>query len=188
MTFPAVDSIETPRLRLVPVADEHLDDLLAVNGDDEVTRFVPYRTWTSREDGAAWLSRINSLTATGTARQFVLKRKDDDRAIGTLLLFKYDQGSRRIELGYALGRAAWHQGYMQEAVAGACGHAFSVLGVRRIEAEVNPDNAASCRLLSRLGFRLEGRFRQRWTAKGLTYDTNMYGLLVQDWHESGRAA
>ena len=178
----AIERIETPRLALVPVAAEHLDDLLAINGDERVTRFLPYATWASREDGEAWLARMAGIVATGTAQQLVLLRRSDGKAIGTLLLFKYDAGSRRIELGYALGHASWRQGLMAEAVRAACRHAFSAMDIRRIEAEVNPANVASCGLLEKVGFRLEGTLRQRWTGKGVTYDTNLYGLLAQDGH------
>jgi len=34
-----------------------------------------------------------------------------------------------------------------------------------------------------LGFIHEGRLRQRWLSKGETYDTNLYGLLVEDWRK-----
>jgi RimJ/RimL family protein N-acetyltransferase len=77
---------------------------------------------------------------------------------------------------------------MREAVSATCDHAFAEMGIRRIEAEVNPSNAASCRLLSRIGFALEGTLRQRWTAKGLTYDTRIYGLLVDEWRVTSRVA
>ena len=180
MPLPAIEAIDTPRLTLRPVGLEHLGDLMRVNGDDAVTRFVPYKTWTSLEEAQAWLKRMEDIAATGTAYQFVLERKADRRVVGTLLLFKYDEASRRIELGYALGKDAQGQGLMTEAVRAACRHAFDVLGIRRIEAEVNPDNVASCRLLERVGFTLEGRMRQRWTGKGLTYDTSIYGLLEDD--------
>ena len=66
---------------------------------------------------------------------------------------------------------------MREAVRAACDHAYAAMAIRRIEAEVNTANSASCGLLSTLGFRLEGTLRQRWTAKGVTYDTHLYGLL-----------
>jgi ribosomal-protein-alanine N-acetyltransferase len=173
--------IDTPRLALVPVTGEHLPDLFEMNRDDQVTAFVPYPTWTSLDDGVAWLARVSAHVESGTAEQLVLQRKPDGKVIGTLLLFKHDEGSRRIELGYALARACWGQGFMREAVQAACEHAFSVLDIRRIEAEVNPANTASCRVLANAGFHLEGRLRQRWTSKGVTYDTNLYGLLLGDW-------
>ena len=84
-----------------------------------------------------------------------------------------------------LGRAVWGQGLMREAVAAACAFSFGELGIRRIEAEVNPENVASCTLLQQVGFSFEGTLRQRWSAKGQTYDTNMYGLLAADRRTSG---
>ena len=49
-----------------------------------------------------------------------------------------------------------------------------------IEAEVNPANLASCALLRRVGFTLEGTLRQRWVAKGQAYDTHLFGWLATD--------
>lgn len=183
MPLPASPSLEisTERLRLVPVSEWHLGDLFAVNGDDEVTRFLPYATWTCEADGRAWLARMQALVEAGATLQLVLTLKDTGQAIGTLLLFKWDETSRRLEVGYALGRAHWHQGFMHEALEAACRHAFTHIGCRRLEAEVNPENEPSCRLLERLGFTREGRLRQRWTAKGRSHDTFMYGLLEADW-------
>lgn len=180
MPLPDFPPIATDRLLIVPIAEALIDDLAAVNGDPAVTEYLPYATWTSREDGLGWLRRMQVLEGSGTARQLPLTLKDSGRAIGTLLLFKYDEGSRRIEIGYALARAYWAKGLMHEALAAARRFAFDELGCRRLEAEVNPSNAASCNLLVRLGFKLEGRLRERWSAKGRTYDTNLYGLLASD--------
>lgn len=180
MALPESIQFTTARLCAVPAGVQHIDDLLAVNGDEAVTRFLPYSTWATREDGLAWLSRMNALAEAGATRQLVLMLRDCGRAIGTLLLFKHDEASRRLEVGYVLGRAHWGRGYMHEALAATCGHAFGELSCRRLEAEVNPDNAASWRVLERLGFQREGRLRQRWTAKGRSYDTLLYGLLADD--------
>ena len=56
----------------------------------------------------------------------------------------------------------------------------TVTAIRRIEAEVNPENLASCALLLRVGFVFEGRLRKRWVAKGNAYDTNIYSWLAED--------
>jgi len=181
MPLAPIDAIDSERLSLRPLAADHLADLMAVNGDERVTRFVPYATWTSSADAQAWHDRMQTLCAGGTAHQLVLLRRLDGRAIGTLLLFKHDEASRRIELGYALGHDCWGQGLMREAVEAACAHAFGEMDIRRIEAEVNPANGASCALLERVGFTLEGWLRQRWTGKGAIYDTHLYGLLVGEW-------
>ncbi|QTN21595.1 GNAT family N-acetyltransferase [Rhizobacter sp. AJA081-3] len=187
MSFPLITHIEAERIALRPVAATDLPALLAINGDPQVTQFLPYATWSSLDDGAAWLARMEALGATGTGQQLVVVRRADVAVIGTLLLFKHDAGSQRLELGYVLGRAHWGQGLMREALQAVCSQLFGTLGVRRIEAEVNPANVASCRLLARVGFTLEGTLRQRWVGKGITYDTQVFGCLSHEWPQGAGA-
>lgn len=184
MPFPAITRIASPRLTLRPVTAADLEDLLEVNGDPAVTRFLPYPTWQSVADGTAWLARMEALASSGTGRQLVLVRNADSKVIGTLLLFRYDEGSSRVELGYVLGRSHWGQGLMREAIAAACADAFGRLDLRRIEAEVDPANVASNQLLLRVGFVVEGTLRKRWVARGVAYDTNLYGYLIDDWRRT----
>ena len=173
--------IESQRVVLRLVEEADLPALLLVNGDEEVTRFLPYPTWASVVDGQAWLARCRVLAAQTKALQFVVIEKASGSAIGTCLLFRYEESSARMELGYVLGRAHWGQGLMQEALTALISQAFGAYGMRRLEAEVNPDNAASNKLLRKLGFQLEGLLRQRSAAKGVTYDVNIYGLLGEEW-------
>lgn len=181
MPLPPTIHITTERLLIRPVTATDLDDLLLVNGDEAVTYFLPYATWQSRADGEAWLTHTAARTADGTGQQLVIERTADQQVIGAILLFRYDEASARLEVGYVLGRQAWHQGYATEALRGVLGRAFTAWDIRRVEAEVNPDNRASTALLLRLGFVQEGRLRQRWVAKGRTYDTNIYGCLAAEW-------
>jgi len=177
----AFDDIATDRLHLLPAAEAHLDDLMAVNGDDRVTAHLPYASWRDRGDAEAWLGRMTERVEQGLARQLVLLRAADSRAIGTLLVFNPDAESRRAELGYTLAADCWRQGLMREALVAACAVAFGACGLRRLEAEADIGNAASCGLLNSVGFLREGMLRQRWTRKGRTYDTALHGLLAADW-------
>lgn len=183
MPLPPIDTVATPRTTLREVCEGDLPDLLEINGDPAVTHFLPYATWGSLDDAAAWLERMNKLVATGSARQLVIARNVDHKVIGTALLFKFDEGSNRLELGYAVGRAHWKQGYAAEALRALLSHVFTGLHIRRVEAEVNPDNLASNALLKSLGFTQEGYLRERWVAKGATYGVNVYGLLAAEWRE-----
>ena len=182
MPLPTPD-LETERLRVRPLLPADLPDLMVVNGDPEVTRFLPYATWAGHEDAVSWHHRMQALHAAGTGVQLVLQHPADGRVIGTVLLFKFDGPSARVELGYVLGRAHWRRGLMREALTAVIDHAFGTSGVRRIEAEVNPANVASDRLLAVLGFTLEGRARQRWVAQGVAYDTHLHGLLAPEWRQ-----
>lgn len=185
MPLRAPPPLETPRLLLRLVTPADLPGLMQVNGDDAVTRFLPYATWTSAADGEAWLQRMANIQATGTALQFVVVERRSGLPIGTCLLFRYDEGSARAELGYVLGRAHWGSGCMHEALAALIDAAFGTLALRRLEAEVDPRNVASARLLQRLGFRREGLLRQRWVTKGEAKDVEAYGLLRDEWRRDG---
>lgn len=188
MSFPVISLIESERIALRPVAAADLPALRAINGDPQVTQFLPYATWTTPDDGAAWLARMEALGATGAGQQLVVVRRADAAVIGTLLLFKHDAGSQRVELGYVLGRVHWGQGLMREALQAVCSHLFGTAGLRRIEAEVNPANLASCALLARVGFTLEGTLRQRWVGKGAAYDTHVFGCLAHEWPQGASPA
>jgi RimJ/RimL family protein N-acetyltransferase len=177
----AAGPIETERLVVRLIVESDLPALMAVNSDEEVTALLPYATWRSAADAEAWLHRMRGIEATGLAFQFVVVLKSAERAIGTCLLFRFEEGSARAELGYALGRAHWGQGFMQEALTALLGSAFGTMGLRRLEAEVDTANGSSARLLQRLGFTKEGLLRQRWVTKGKAKDVELYGLLRNEW-------
>ncbi|MEK8045092.1 GNAT family N-acetyltransferase [Ideonella margarita] len=180
MPFMLDAPIVTPRLLVRSLHADDLPDLLVVNGDDAVTHHLPYPSWAGMDDATAWAERVRQREQAGDTLQLVLQRRDTGQVIGACLLFKLDEPSGRAELGYVLGQAHWHGGWMFEACEALVAHAFGPLGLRRLEAEVNPANAASMALIRRLGFTQEGLLRQRWTAKGRTYDIAFFGLLASD--------
>jgi RimJ/RimL family protein N-acetyltransferase len=181
MPFAAPPPIDSARLRVRPVEPGDLPALAAVNGDDAVTRFLPYASWASPADGVAWFERMRGIPAGGTAIQFVVVDKAADTPIGTCLLFRLDDESARAELGYVLGRSHWGRGCMHEALVALIDAAFGPLALRRLEAQMDPRNLASGRLIRRLGFAREGLLRQRWVAKGEARDAEIFGLLRDEW-------
>jgi RimJ/RimL family protein N-acetyltransferase len=69
---------------------------------------------------------------------------------------------------------------MYEAASALVEHAFGTLELRRIEADIDPRNVASARLLERLGFVREGLLRERWMVGDEVSDSALYGLLDRD--------
>jgi [ribosomal protein S5]-alanine N-acetyltransferase len=181
MPLPCFPNLAAERVVVRAVTEADLADLREVNSDDEVTRFLPYSSWRTAEDAPAWLARMRALRANGSGEQLAIERASDRKVIGTVLVFKHDEASARVEIGYVLGRSYWHRGYATEALRVVCEHCFSAMGLRRIEAEVHPDNSASNKLLLALGFTHEGLLRKRWVTRGAAYDTNFYGCLAEDW-------
>ena len=115
--------------------------------------------------------------------QFVVELTETATVIGTCVLFKIDEGSKRAEIGYALGKAFWRKGYMHEALSALVDYAFRVLELHRLEAEIDPRNDGSAQSLRRLGFKLEGTLRERWIDELEITDSGLYGLLQREWTE-----
>jgi ribosomal-protein-alanine N-acetyltransferase len=75
---------------------------------------------------------------------------------------------------------------MHEALSALLDYAFTELDLNRIEADTDPRNARSTRLLERLGFSKEGLFRERCIVDGEVSDSAMYGLLRREWRPESR--
>ena len=127
------------------------------------------------------LINIQKNNRNGSALQIGIQRKSDQALIGTCALHNLHLNSKRAEIGYALGRTYWRQGYMREALTVLIDYAFKSLGLNRLEADIDPRNAASENLLELLGFQKEGYLRQRWIVDGEVSDSVIYGLLRSDW-------
>src|SRR6266853_3676636 len=181
MFLPENPEIETARLkiRLAQMAD--LPALLEMNSNDEVTRYLPYESWKGAADGESWFRRASERMVAGQAGQFVIQQRESSRIIGSCLLFRFEEASARAELGYVLAQEYWGAGYMFEAMSAFIAFAFGPMGLRRLEAETDPRNLTSAKLLERLGFVREGLLRQRWAVKGELTDSSLYGRLRTDW-------
>ncbi|MBQ7637438.1 MAG: GNAT family N-acetyltransferase [Clostridia bacterium] len=74
------------------------------------------------------------------------------------LSFKGPPDDGAVEIGYGLREGFCKKGYMTEAVKAVCGWAFSQNGVLRVEAETDPDNLASQKVLASCGFAPAGTY------------------------------
>ena len=70
---------------------------------------------------------------------------------------------------------------MQEALICIINYAFAVMGLHSIEANVNPGNLASIRLLEKLGFVREAYFKENYYYQGQFLDSAIYTLLSSEW-------
>lgn len=135
------------------------------------------------EEAVARIERVLRGFDSGDAISWAVAGREDDRLIGTLDLFRIELPHRRCECGYSLGTASWGQGLMSEILPLALDFAFGELGLHRVEADTDPRNAASVKLLERMGFQREGTLRQRWRVGTEVSDSAVFGLLAPDWHE-----
>ncbi|GGY55381.1 GNAT family N-acetyltransferase [Pseudoduganella albidiflava] len=179
-------TLTTPRLTLRPPRPGDEDDLMAIHGDPEVMRYFSERAWT---DPARPAQQIASDAAAFAAREhfrFAIVLNETGRQIGNCGLVRPHWPNRRCEVGYALGRAHWGKGYINEALRALLEFAFVELDMHRLEADVDPRNTGSTGALERLGFQREGLLRERWIVGGEVCDSLLYGLLRREWEANAR--
>ena len=170
-----------PRVRLRRIDDADLHSLFALYSDPEGTRYLARAPMSALVEAEEMLARIRAGYADGSALQLAIERNADGAFLGVCLLFNVVARGRRAEIGYILGREHWSRGYMAEALPALVAHAFGAMDLNRLEADIDPRNGASARVLARLGFRQEGLLRERWVVRGEASDSALYGLLRKDW-------
>lgn len=102
----------------------------------------------------------------------------DDSVIGSIGVFRCGNiHFRTAEMGYYIGEPFWGKGIATSAVKQACRHVFANTDIIRIFAEPFAYNAASCRVLEKAGFQLEGLLRCNAVKNGQVQDMKMYALV-----------
>jgi [ribosomal protein S5]-alanine N-acetyltransferase len=172
--------LEASRIRLRHLEESDIDALYAIFSDAEAMRFFGIVPFAKPADAENYLAEIHAHFEKKTLFQWGISLKPDDKIIGTTTLFHTDEKNRRAEIGFALNRRFWGKGYVTEAVNSLLKFAFEELNLHRIEADVDPRNAPSIRVLERFGFQKEGYLRERWIVQDEIQDAIFYGLLKTD--------
>lgn len=173
--------LHTDHLQLRPLRAADADAVFSMHADPVAMRHWSTPPWTDPAQAHALIANDLQALPVGDYLRLGLQRRSDGALVGLVSLFAFHLASRRAELGYMLLRSAWGQGYMHEALLALLDHGFGVLGLHRLEADIDPDNLASARTLQRLGFQHEGLLRERWIVAGTVSDSALYGLLRRDW-------
>lgn len=173
--------IDTSRLVLRWISEDDIDALFEIFSDPQVMRYWSSGPLADKAGAAAMQRNIAETNLNDSLWKWGLALRDSNKLIGTATLFNLSLSNGRAEIGYAMGRSYWGNGYMNEALKALIVHAFDVVKLRRLEADVDPRNDHSIRTLERLGFQREGFLRERWHVEGEIQDAYFYGLLRHEW-------
>ena len=165
----------------VRLRDFRPDDAPAVHrwfNDERVTAdLVGSRDTFTLESAAGWVERAMD---TATDRKWAITIDGDDGAVGFVALFGLDR-QLGPELAVLVGDpSAWGRGVAREAERQACNRAFSDHDAHRIHAEIPATNQAAQKVVTFLGFRLEGTMRAAIRRGDERVDNQVWGLLAED--------
>jgi RimJ/RimL family protein N-acetyltransferase len=174
--------IRTPRLTLRPFNEGDIDAMLAFLNDWEVSQWLaippfPYR----RADARFYVDHVRANHEAGAATEFAIALTDGDGVVGSVGLRMNSDDSMHAAIGYWLGQPHWGHGYGSEAVGAAVAYGFGGRGLERMEAETDPENERSARVLGKVGFRPIGQASAK-EARSCSVPTRR-GSLVVNVHE-----
>ena len=195
--------LETERLILSEFTEDDVDNLVELDSDPEVMRYlnsgIPSpRLLVERSILPRFLSYYQRYDGFGV---WAAIEKSSGAFIGWFSLRPHDESCPdEVELGYRLRRSAWGHGYATEGARALIRKGFTELGVQRVTANTYEHNAASRRVMEKAGMTLVRSYRP--TLDELTNETSNhltvgavwdgdeveYALTKTDWEQTGTSS
>lgn len=173
--------LTSPRLTLRPLQLSDADAMfLGWTTDQDVVRYLSWKPHLSVEETKRIISYWMSNYPDPKFYIWGIQRHQGP-LIGTISIHSIHDGFARGEVGYALAKPYWNQGYISEALHTVVDYAFGVVGFNRLEAHHALGNPASGKVLEKNGFQYEGILRQYYRANDGFQDAKIYGMTLKDW-------
>jgi [ribosomal protein S5]-alanine N-acetyltransferase len=179
--FEAFPILETPRLILREITPEDADAIFVIRGDYEVTRLNTGPAYPDVSHAEKLIKSLGEGFRLKDEIRWGITRRGEDMVIGMVGYNFWARADSRAQVGYDLARAAWGRGIMPEALHAVIRFGWDQMGLNRIEADCSADNAASIRVLEKLGFKLEGRQRDQYYEEDGYHDLLLWGLLKREY-------
>jgi RimJ/RimL family protein N-acetyltransferase len=174
--------IETPRLLLRPFEARDAQAFCDYRSDAEVARYQGWDAPYSLVKARRFVAEMQA-TPVGVPDewyQVAVELRSQSGLIGDIG-FKIFSAGRQGEIGFTLARAHQGKGYAFEATGRILRYLFEQFDVHRVQANCDPRNTPSFRLLEKLGMRREGHMIESVWYKGEWADEYWYAILRREW-------
>jgi [ribosomal protein S5]-alanine N-acetyltransferase len=179
-----IPTLTTARLVLRPFTLSDGSDVERLAGEWEIadtTLHIPHPY--PEGGGAAWIETHGATWAIGAGLTLAVTSREAPAALVGAVSLTIAREHARGELGYWIARSAWGQGYATEAARAVAAFGFARLELHRIQSRHFTRNAASGRVMQKLGMLFEGVNRDAYFRWGRFEDVAVYGVLVQEWSD-----
>lgn len=175
--------IETQRLILRPFTKEDIEPAYRNwTSDDKVTEFLRWPTHKEVSVTAEVIQDWMNHYSEKTYYQWAIVVKDLGEPIGTISVVEMQEETSKVHIGYCIGSKWWNRGYTSEAFRAIIPFLFDEVKVQRIEAQHDPNNENSGKVMKSCGLVYEGTLRKADTNNRGIVDASMYSLLAEDYY------
>jgi RimJ/RimL family protein N-acetyltransferase len=182
MVLPAYP-IETERLLLRPFARADHAALLAIHSREDLTRYLYWPPRGPEEVAEVLADKVAcaKLEQEGDVLHLAAVLREEGTLVGDILLIWRSFVHRSAEVGFVFHPDHHGRGYATEATAALLRLGFEELGLHRIYGRLDARNAASARVLEKLGMRREAHLVENEWVKAEWTDEAIYGMLDREW-------
>jgi RimJ/RimL family protein N-acetyltransferase len=178
--------LETPRLNLRSFEDRDIVPFAEYRSDPQVAKYQGWEAPFSLAQASEFVEEMKNRTPgePGMWLQLAIEHKSTSEMLGDVAFKRLFNDPRQAEIGFTLARESQGKGYALEAVTRLIDYLFKELDLHRVQANCDPDNLASARLMQRAGMRHEGRFIESLWFKGCWASEDWYAILQREWHNN----
>jgi ribosomal-protein-alanine N-acetyltransferase len=178
-SFAPFPILETPRLLLRRTLPADADTFFLLRSDPEMSRLLPRVPFT-RAEADQRLAEVDAAIDANEFIQWAIVLRETNQMVGTCCLFRWDKRHAHAEVGYELVPSLWGRGLVTEAVRAILAFGFDAMDLHRVEANVDPGNVGSMRVVEKCGFTREATSRENFRYQGAFRDTAFFGLLRRE--------
>ena len=175
-------TIETDRLILRRFTMEDAEAMYRNwASDDEVSKHLTWPTHSSVEISKMVLTDWTSHYPEPDFYNWAIVLKENGpEPIGNISTAHVKESTLCATMGYCMSRAHWRKGIMAEALTAVIAFLFDEVGFNRVEADHDPNNPASGRVMEKSGMRHEGILRQAGRSNQGIIDVSRWAILKSD--------
>lgn len=171
-------SLHTSRLLLRQPVLTDAPALFRIRSDARVMRYIGRQPMSDPAEAEKLVEVFNTAFEQNEGITWAIcKQETPDLLIGTIGFWKMDKANHRTEIGYILSADWWRQGIMDEAMTAVLEYGFRTLDFHSVEANTDPENDASGRILEKHGFVQEAYFRENFYFEGRFLDSRIYSKI-----------
>jgi ribosomal-protein-alanine N-acetyltransferase len=178
LSFTPFPFIKTQRLLLRQIKHSDLNEIFFLRSEERVLKYLDRPMAKTTADAYEFIQKAIDSEKNNEGITWAITLKNEDKLIGTIGFWRIQKEHYRAEVGYILHPDYWGKGLMQEALSEVIKYGFSIMKLHSIEANVNPENTASIKLLEGNGFKREAYYKDNYFFNGKFIDTAIYSLII----------
>lgn len=178
-----IENLKTDRLHIRKLKPSDAEAIYEIFSNPDVTRYWSSSQMTKLTEAEKFIRATREGFRDSSLLEWGVIESGTEKLIGTCAFASWDKVHRRAEIGFALHQNRWGNGLMKELLSVFIPFGFDALELHRIEADVDPRNIPSIKLLEHYGFKKEGHMRERYLLNGEKQDAILYGLLKSEFEK-----